>query len=248
MRERRKLLNGSLVLRGIFSGNILGFVGAAPAIAMDRAFDSVDDSTRSLVSDMQSNLVLIKLIAEDVERAARGCDEVKKLDEAVLELLTATDELERHRKAMQALKASYQFTANQPTDFSKSCEAEMQAFPATNPKDHPIYKHFEEAIWNVHNSGVPMPGQEQAEILCTTQAGILNRTCPISGKHVTELENPVRCSECRHIYDLPAARGYIGSRLQSKRCAVAEHFAPKSCPGCNAGHGNRGAEDERRWW
>ena len=38
-----------------------------------------------------------------------------------------------------------------------------------------------------------MPGEEQEDIvMTTTQANILNFTCPITGKPVTELEEPVR--------------------------------------------------------
>lgn len=38
-----------------------------------------------------------------------------------------------------------------------------------------------------------MPGEEQEEIVMTsTESNILNRTCPVTGKPVTELADPVR--------------------------------------------------------
>ena len=46
---------------------------------------------------------------------------------------------------------------------------------------------------HVHHAGQPMPGEEQEDIVMTsTQCSLLNITCPLSGKPVTELAEPVR--------------------------------------------------------
>ncbi|KAG6479430.1 hypothetical protein ZIOFF_062896 [Zingiber officinale] len=46
---------------------------------------------------------------------------------------------------------------------------------------------------NVHHAGQPMPGEEQEDIVITsTQNNLLNMKCPLTGKPVTELQNPVR--------------------------------------------------------
>ncbi|KAK1321016.1 E3 SUMO-protein ligase MMS21 [Acorus calamus] len=48
---------------------------------------------------------------------------------------------------------------------------------------------------NVHHAGQPMPGEEQEDIIMTsTQTNLLNITCPLTGKPVTELQDPVRCN------------------------------------------------------
>lgn len=48
-------------------------------------------------------------------------------------------------------------------------------------------------LQNVHHAGQPMPGEEQEDIVMTsTQCNLLNVTCPLSGKPVTELAQPVR--------------------------------------------------------
>lgn len=45
----------------------------------------------------------------------------------------------------------------------------------------------------VHHGGEPMPGQEQEEIVVMAGSQTLpNKTCPLSGKPVDQLENPVR--------------------------------------------------------
>ncbi|KAG6514314.1 hypothetical protein ZIOFF_024664 [Zingiber officinale] len=45
---------------------------------------------------------------------------------------------------------------------------------------------------NVHHAGQPMPGEEQEDIVMTsTQNNLLNMKCPLTGKPVTELQNPV---------------------------------------------------------
>jgi len=48
-------------------------------------------------------------------------------------------------------------------------------------------------LQNVHHAGQPMPGEEQEDIVMTsTQMSILNVTCPLTGKPVIELIDPVR--------------------------------------------------------
>lgn len=48
-------------------------------------------------------------------------------------------------------------------------------------------------LQNVHHSGQPMPGEEQEDIVMTsTQCNVRNINCPVSGKPITELQDPVR--------------------------------------------------------
>ena len=52
------------------------------------------------------------------------------------------------------------------------------------------------SLQNVHHAGQPMPGEEQEDIVMTsTQMSILNVTCPLTGKPVIELVDPVRWYE-----------------------------------------------------
>ena len=58
-------------------------------------------------------------------------------------------------------------------------------------------------LQNVHHSGQPMPGEEQEDIVMTgTQCILRNVNCPLSGKPVTELADPVRryCRSSHLIY------------------------------------------------
>lgn len=55
-------------------------------------------------------------------------------------------------------------------------------------------------LQNVHHAGQPMPGEEQEDIVMTsTQMSILNVTCPLTGKPVVELTDPVRWYEYNSI-------------------------------------------------
>lgn len=52
-------------------------------------------------------------------------------------------------------------------------------------------------LQNVHHAGQPMPGEDQEDIVMTsTEINLLNITCPISGKPVVDIEEPVRRYEC----------------------------------------------------
>ncbi|XP_027342580.1 E3 SUMO-protein ligase MMS21 isoform X2 [Abrus precatorius] len=75
---------------------------------------------------------------------------------------------------------------------------------------------------NVHHAGQPMPGEEQEEIVMTgTQSNILNITCPLTGKPITELAEPVRSLECRHIYEKKVIMQYLKSKQHRGRCPIS---------------------------
>uniref|UniRef100_A0A2N9G4N0 SP-RING-type domain-containing protein n=1 Tax=Fagus sylvatica TaxID=28930 RepID=A0A2N9G4N0_FAGSY len=82
-----------------------------------------------------------------------------------------------------------------------------------------LCSHF--FLQKVHHAGQPMPGEEQDDIVMTsTQCNLLNVTCPLSGKPVTELAEPVRSVECKHIYDEKAITIFLRSNARA-RCPVA---------------------------
>ncbi|XP_058095113.1 E3 SUMO-protein ligase MMS21 isoform X2 [Magnolia sinica] len=99
-------------------------------------------------------------------------------------------------------------TSNDCTHFSSAIESVGNNY---QPKDE-----------NVHHAGQPMPGEEQEDIVMTsTESSLLNITCPLSGKPVIELEDPVRSMDCKHIYDKKAVVHYMKSKNSSIQCPVA---------------------------
>lgn len=60
-------------------------------------------------------------------------------------------------------------------------------------KYHGVVQLLHYFLQNVHHAGQPMPGEEQEDIvMSSTQNNLLNTKCPLTGKPVTELQNPVR--------------------------------------------------------
>ncbi|MBA0705465.1 hypothetical protein Golax_017656 [Gossypium laxum] len=79
---------------------------------------------------------------------------------------------------------------------------------------------------NVHHAGQPMPGEEQEDIIMTsTESSIKNLKCPLTGKHITELTEPVRSMDCKHIYEKNAILIYIKSHHNNAKCP--ESACPK---------------------
>nr|XP_027061158.1 E3 SUMO-protein ligase MMS21-like [Coffea arabica] len=67
-----------------------------------------------------------------------------------------------------------------------------------------------------------MPGEEQEDIVMTsTESNILNKTCPVTGKPVTELADPVRSMDCKHVYDKNAIMYHMRSMKSKCPCPVA---------------------------
>lgn len=202
------------------------------AMSTDRigaAISSLEASNNSLIADVRSSLVTIKMIAEDLERENRS-DMVKQLDEAALELIPVSDDIVRLSSALQSIGREY-ISTNEPTDFKKLMDehiSKLEADSPTVPENHLFYKQFKEAVWRVHHADDPMPGEEQEEIIMTTsQCNLVNMTCPLTGKPVTELEDPVRSTECKHIYEKQAVMHHIRVHAKKRACKCAAAGCPK---------------------
>ncbi|MQM03596.1 hypothetical protein Taro_036380 [Colocasia esculenta] len=144
--------------------------------------------------EIRKTVGMIKSVAVNLERDKKF-DEVKELDDAVLEIIKASDECSYFSLAIQSVAGGYQL-GEQPTNFGKLLDDEVNKLKVESPPDpqaNSFYRQFKEAVWNVHHAGQPMPGEEQEEIVMTsTQSCLLNTTCPLTGKLVIELKEPVR--------------------------------------------------------
>ncbi|XP_010545851.1 PREDICTED: E3 SUMO-protein ligase MMS21 [Tarenaya hassleriana] len=201
----------------------------ASASTSDGCSGRIRNAALALVSDNQSLIVeirkavnMMKNIAVDLERENQT-DMVKDLENAAAELLDLFGDCAHHSSAIQSVANAYQ-PGDQVTDFKKLLENEFTKLKETassvSQTDN-LMRQFREAVWNVHHKEQPMPGDDQEDIVMTsTQCLLLNITCPLTGKPVVELADPVRSMECKHIYDKAAVMGYI-SRTGNARCPVA---------------------------
>ncbi|XP_020105271.1 E3 SUMO-protein ligase MMS21 isoform X1 [Ananas comosus] len=196
---------------------------SAAASRIATAAANVSSENQSLIAEIRKALGIIKSVAVDLEREEKS-ENVKQLEDAVLKLLDTYDGCVRFSEAVQIVSGDYQ-PSDQPTDFKKLLEnevAKLKSASLSMPKTNPLYRQFKEAIWNVHHAGQPMPGEEQEEVVMTsTQCNLLNITCPLTGKPVIELTNPVRCVDCKHIYEKDPIMHYIRTMKPQPRCPVA---------------------------
>uniref|UniRef100_A0A0D3GAU1 SP-RING-type domain-containing protein n=1 Tax=Oryza barthii TaxID=65489 RepID=A0A0D3GAU1_9ORYZ len=152
---------------------------------------------------------------------------VKQLEAAALELVASCEDCTCYADAIRKVPGAYQ-PSNQVrtlmTDFEKLIEAEVNKVKgnsSTSVENHLLIRQFREAVWNVHHAGQPMPGDEQEDVLMTsTQTSILNVTCPLTGKPVIQLTEPVRCADCRHIYEKVPIFHYMRNQKPPK-CPIA---------------------------
>ncbi|KAH0449787.1 hypothetical protein IEQ34_020479 [Dendrobium chrysotoxum] len=186
------------------------------------AASNLSSDSQTLIAEIRKSLGIIKGIAVDLEKAQRS-DKVKELENTVLELLESCDDCTNLSEAISNVGHNYQ-PSGQPTDFGKLLEDKIATLKEESPfvpQNIPLYRQFKEAIWNVHHEGQPMPGEEQEDIVMTsTQNILLNMTCPLTGKPVIELENPIRCMDCKHIYEKDPVMHYIRTKGQAL-CPVA---------------------------
>ncbi|GAA0159557.1 hypothetical protein LIER_16303 [Lithospermum erythrorhizon] len=188
---------------------------------------SLCDDNHSLIVEIRSTLNIIKDIAVDFETDNNKSQQVKELEGGVVELLEASSDCTLLSAAIQLYATHYQ-PKTEPTDFNKWFDEEIAKSKASSPsapENNRLLRQFREAVWNVHHAGQPMPGDDQEDIVVTsTQCNILNVTCPLSGKPVTELAQPVRSMDCKHVYEKNVVMQYMRS---ARKCPVA------GCPNRN---------------
>ncbi|CAI9088721.1 OLC1v1023140C1 [Oldenlandia corymbosa var. corymbosa] len=178
------------------------------------------DDNQALSGEVKRAVNMMKEIAVDFEKDNRS-DEVKELEAGVMELLAASEDCRHLSAATQTIANEYRL-GPELTDFKKLLEGEIaksKAGSSPTSQYHQLLRQFREAVWNVHHAGQPMPGDEQEDIvMTTTQSNILNNKCPLTLKPVTELAEPVRCQDCKHIYEKHAVFQIMKNKV---KCPVA---------------------------
>lgn len=187
------------------------------------AATTICSDNHSLLSEIRKAIGMMKDIAVDLEKDEKS-DFVKDLETGVIELLEASDDCTFLSNAIQSVGNSYQ-PGPERTDFKKLLDVEIAKSKATSSstlQKRQLLRQFREAIWNVHHSGQPMPGEEQEDIVMTsTQCNLLNFTCPLTGKPVAELAEPVRSMDCKHIYEKKTITHFLTSKSNNCTCPVA---------------------------
>ncbi|XVE80073.1 hypothetical protein DITRI_Ditri14bG0110100 [Diplodiscus trichospermus] len=147
---------------------------------------------------------------------------VKQLEDAVVELVEAHENCLHYSSTIRSVGDAYQPGA-ELTDFRKLLDTEFEkvkASSSSSPQNHPLIHQFQHAVWNVHHAGETMPGEEQEDIVMTsTESNIKNLNCPLTGKPITELTEPVRSVDCKHIYEKNAILNFI--KRGRVKCPVA---------------------------
>ncbi|XP_057531255.1 E3 SUMO-protein ligase MMS21 [Amaranthus tricolor] len=186
------------------------------------AADTLSSDNQSLIADIRKTINCMKEIAVEMEKVHRS-QEVQNLEQSVVKLLENYEDTMNFSNVMQSVGSNYKSRPGpELTDFKDVLGLEasrLKSSYSTNPQTSAILRNFREAVWNVHHAGQLMPGEEQEDIVMTsTPFGLSNTVCPITGKFVTELAEPVRSMDCKHIFDKQSIMHYI---KKTKKCPVA---------------------------
>ncbi|XP_051117148.1 E3 SUMO-protein ligase MMS21-like [Andrographis paniculata] len=193
---------------------------------MSTAASTLYADNQTLITEIRKAVMMMKDVGIDFERD-NNSEMVKVLENGVTELMKSSDECTQLSNAIQSIKNEYQPGA-ELTDFTKLFDEKIKRSrkdSSSVSQNQTLLRQFREAIWNVHHAGQPMPGEEQEDIVMTSShCNLLNMTCPLTGKPVEELVEPVRSMDCKHIYE----KQHIMQRIRSK---VAQGQCPVSgCP------------------
>ncbi|CAL1373347.1 unnamed protein product [Linum trigynum] len=185
---------------------------------LKRAASTLAEDTQSLVSEIKKAFTMVKNIAVDLEREKES---TKELETLAVQLSESCDNCIRHASAIHTVGNEYQPTS-EFTDFKKLLDEQFMKLKAMPSQNDRLIRQFQEAVWNVHHKGQPMPGEEEEDIVMTsTQSNLLNVKCPLSGKMITDLAEPVRSMDCKHIYEKEAVIAYLPRNGNKKQCCIA---------------------------
>ncbi|XP_030550223.1 E3 SUMO-protein ligase MMS21 isoform X1 [Rhodamnia argentea] len=183
---------------------------------------TLQDDNQAIVAEILKAFGMLKEVAVALEKDNQT-QKVKELEKAAVELLQTYEDCMHFSTAIKSVGDTYE-PGPELTDFGKVFDHEIakeKSNSSTDPQNHPLVRQFREAVWNVHHCGQPMPGEEQDDVIMTsTQGNLLNVTCPLSGKPVTELLAPVRSVECKHIYEKEVILHYIRSKGGNSKCPI----------------------------
>lgn len=131
---------------------------------------------------------------------AEGVQKMYRLSEDVC---ASQVELEAMKQTLHwmGLEGGYEGRRNHTTDFGKMMEKKMKEYKRNNshdPKRHESVLDIKQAVWEIHHPNEPFPGTHDARneevVIAMTQSERIarNKTCPISGKSIFDLKDPVR--------------------------------------------------------
>ncbi|CAI0440948.1 unnamed protein product [Linum tenue] len=187
---------------------------------LKRAASTLAGDTQTLVSDIKKAFTMVKNIAVDLEREKESA-QIKELETLAVQLSESCDDCICRASAIHNVGNEYQPTP-EFTDFKKLLDEQFMKLKAMPSQHNRLIRQFHEAVWNVHHENQPMPGEEEEDIVMTsTQSNLLNVKCPLSGKMITDLAEPVRSMDCKHIYEKQAVMAYLPRNGTQKRCCIA---------------------------
>ncbi|CAI5949546.1 unnamed protein product [Closterium sp. NIES-64] len=109
-----------------------------------------------------------------------------------------------------------------PTNFEELLQQQVAQLGAAQPcpEDHHILVAFRQTIRSARQGGEGGgdDDDEDDEVMMTTNLIVKNTNCPITMRHVEELDDPVCCLDCRHVYEKSAILEIIS---QNNNCPVS---------------------------
>lgn len=189
--------------------------------AVVKVCDTLESQTKEALEEMKLSHDQFSAVAVALE-AENDVAKVQELREALQSVLNHETELNCHIEALSAFRNRYSCTT-ETTDFKELLqqlfeESRRSVPPSTSTCTD--LKSFDRLVWNVHHQGQAMEGEEDEEVMVDPTQGTIfkNLKCPLSGKDIEELDDPVE-DQLGFIYEKELIeRSITRSRNQEIKC------------------------------
>ncbi|KAK3264957.1 hypothetical protein CYMTET_26326 [Cymbomonas tetramitiformis] len=162
--------------------------------AVVKVCDALESQTKQALEEMKISHDQFSAVAIALE-GENDAAKVQELRKALQSVLTHESELNCHIEALSAFRNRYSCTTEK-TDFKgllqQLFEESRRSVPSSTSTCADL-KSFDRMVWNVHHQGQAMEGEEDEELLVDPTQGHVfkNPKCPLSGRDIEELDDPV---------------------------------------------------------
>jgi hypothetical protein len=212
-----------------FSGaNAVPMAGEAGRARADVSVQSVmrerNGAHKKDVTMLQSSFSVLKdaAVIFETDRDEGKVDEVQEIAREWLQLLAKVD---TNSKIINELFGGNQREGETLTQFMARRLEELESSVKEDAyKQHALWLSLRQELWNVHHEGEPLPEQlngNNDEIVVVRRAALV---CPLT---TATVEEPVKNSECGHVYSKSAVTEYVQRKKKRGEALI--------CPvvGCN---------------
>lgn len=194
-----------------------------------RAVENAVESVKKVKQYIDNGLGVTLDVALDLEEVSQDSEQVKELEDTMLQYVDMERDVDQWAKAVELAKAEfnrqYDVSSDDIPNIEEIFQEKLDSLKSKNKDSdldcHQKVKEFREKVWSIHHQGQPMPNANTQpmgdEDIVMSQAPAEKTKCPLTMK---EMVKPMKSKVCGHNYDHDAIVQHINRGRGRAKCPV----------------------------